>query len=1289
MSAQNLVPNPNFETYSSCPTSISQLNLATPWVTPTIATPDYFNSCSNNIAVDVPTNFGGGGYQLPLNGNGYAGCYFKGPNNYREYIQVQLSSPLEAGICYNVGFFMNRMNQFCGVNQVGIYISDTAPTSLGDTELPVEPQIVGNGGFYSDTVAWVEISGLYPALGGEQYITIGNFKSDAETPFDPMCSNPPPFSYYYIDSVYVIASGVVDELPLELGPPIDACIETEIDGESGDVMYTWSDGSHGHTLTASTTDTYSLTITQGCAIGIDSVDVTILGSAPVNINPGFASICEGESYTVTLDPNAGDYLWNDGSTDNEYTITASGVYSVTLDDGCNLSSDNISVEVVPLPLPVNLGNDTLLCAGDEFEIALNPGMNTVEWQDGSSASIYSISDPGIYSVTISNACGEASDEIIVTGLQQPLIDLGPDTLVWCEGDVISYNFDPDLGDFTWSDNSFNPSFFISSSGVYSVTVTNACGSAQDMVTVYEAAQPNPGLDDTINLCANALPFTLSVQEDPIVDHVIWSTGETTKQISVSVPGEYAVTVSNVCHSNSDTVFLDIITAPILTLPVTDVLCVGDTLLLNASIPDASYLWQDGSTLSTFEVTGPGLYTVTVTNSCGVDQDSTLVTTFTLIDPPNLGPDLALCPGEQVTLFAHAANGTYHWNDNSSADTLLVTVPGTYSVTVQDQCATAADTIQITSNNSPPVVDLPSVLTLCQGQSISIDANVAGVSYLWSDGTTDPSLVVTVPGSYSVTISNTCGTDMDTVMIVDGGAMPVIDLGLDIQLCEGESQVIAPDLTGINTWLWQDGTTGPTFTVDTAGQITIEVSNACGSAFNTLNVSLLPGITSLNLGNDTALCSSEMLLLTVNIPNVTITWFDGSHNDQISIDQSGTYTAEIANVCGTSTDTLIVTPLPDIPQLSLGPDQSLCPGELINLNPGIPNVQYLWQDGSTSSSFSTTQAGTVILMISNACGSATDSLVIVESTDGPQLDLGPDVMACDGDTVTIHAGVSGVVYTWQDGSDNPFFLVTNNAQLSLHIANSCGEDNDTISVQFVAPPGPDLGPDTLLCDHEVLTLTSNVDQLTTSTWQDGSHATDYVINAAGTYSLQQSNICGAKTDSIAVSYKSSPMPFSLGPDVVICPGESVILHAPVTMDQLLWQDGSDSTMLLANADQVYALTISNECGTVHDEVNVVLNDCNAATTFFIPNIFSPNGDQVNDLFKVEFNDVADIISVEGDIFDRWGNHVFGSDQHPFTWDGKFNNDPLNPGVYVYRFTIVYSNGGNVVTKKVTGDVTLVK
>ena len=113
--------------------------------------------------------------------------------------------------------------------------------------------------------------------------------------------------------------------------------------------------------------------------------------------------------------------------------------------------------------------------------------------------------------------------------------------------------------------------------------------------------------------------------------------------------------------------------------------------------------------------------------------------------------------------------------------------------------------------------------------------------------------------------------------------------------------------------------------------------------------------------------------------------------------------------------MVISALPDVADLNLGPDQSLCPGEIISLSPDIANVQYLWQDGSTGNTYQSTREETIILTISNDCGTSTDTLEVTESTLGPQLDLGQDIQVCAGEIVIIESDIAGVNYLWQDGS----------------------------------------------------------------------------------------------------------------------------------------------------------------------------------------------------------------------------------------------------------------------------------
>ncbi|MGQ0829239.1 MAG: T9SS type A sorting domain-containing protein [Bacteroidota bacterium] len=206
LAAQNLVSNPSFEIYTSCPTGINQINLATPWVDPTSSQAECFNECSPvGSNVNVPFNTSGG-YQYAKNGKGYAGI-----NTYvksfpiRIYIQSVLIDTLIAGETYCVSFYVNCLNIVnYAIDAIGAYISKTAITcGSGGCLLNFTPQVsnpVGN--VITDTANWTEISGYFIATGGEKYITIGNFKNDANT--DTVRINNisgRDESYYYIDSV--------------------------------------------------------------------------------------------------------------------------------------------------------------------------------------------------------------------------------------------------------------------------------------------------------------------------------------------------------------------------------------------------------------------------------------------------------------------------------------------------------------------------------------------------------------------------------------------------------------------------------------------------------------------------------------------------------------------------------------------------------------------------------------------------------------------------------------------------------------------------------------------------------------------------------------------------------------------------------------------------------------------------------------------------------------------------------------------------------------------------------
>lgn len=198
--AQNLIPNPSFETYSSCPTiNSSEVYLATPWVE-VVQTSDYFN-CS---ALD--NNY------IARTGTGYMGVSAYRPSwssTYREFIGVMLTQSLTAGEKYYGEFWVRLAGNACWASDgMGMYISQGQPVApSGSHTLFVNAQIMNTPfRMLDDREGWMKICGEFIANGGEDFITIGSFRDDSQSTFIelPGCPNQSygvHWSYYHIDDV--------------------------------------------------------------------------------------------------------------------------------------------------------------------------------------------------------------------------------------------------------------------------------------------------------------------------------------------------------------------------------------------------------------------------------------------------------------------------------------------------------------------------------------------------------------------------------------------------------------------------------------------------------------------------------------------------------------------------------------------------------------------------------------------------------------------------------------------------------------------------------------------------------------------------------------------------------------------------------------------------------------------------------------------------------------------------------------------------------------------------------
>ncbi|MFK5982276.1 MAG: T9SS type A sorting domain-containing protein [Flavobacteriaceae bacterium] len=202
--SQNLVPNPSFEEYYDCPYYQGEFYVDFWFVTNgNPYTPDYYNDCSpNETPSDVPENIAG--FQYPYEGEGYVGIQCYGNNSgRREYIEIQLSTPLLQNQEYEFSMYVSLADRFGkAINNLGaLFTDDIVEASSGVNLIEANPQVKAEVPI-TDKENWTQITGTFIAEGGEEYLTIGNFFSDEDTetvtvwPYD--FSN---WGKYYIDAV--------------------------------------------------------------------------------------------------------------------------------------------------------------------------------------------------------------------------------------------------------------------------------------------------------------------------------------------------------------------------------------------------------------------------------------------------------------------------------------------------------------------------------------------------------------------------------------------------------------------------------------------------------------------------------------------------------------------------------------------------------------------------------------------------------------------------------------------------------------------------------------------------------------------------------------------------------------------------------------------------------------------------------------------------------------------------------------------------------------------------------
>jgi gliding motility-associated-like protein len=372
---------------------------------------------------------------------------------------------------------------------------------------------------------------------------------------------------------------------------------------------------------------------------------------------------------------------------------------------------------------------------------------------------------------------------------------------------------------------------------------------------------------------------------------------------------------NGCTILRDSVLIRVLrTPPALELGADTTLCPGNTIVLNARSGYASYLWQDGSTDSTFTITQPGKYHVQVNDACGnVLRDTVNANPHPPI-PFELGNDLTKCNNDTVQVTAPAGFINYSWSPaynissvNGQSVQLFPLVETIYKVRAEKSPGCFAyDSIKVTVNRSPKIY-LGADTSLCAGQNIILDAGAAFASYAWSTGETARQITISSPAKYSVIATTAEGCrSFDTLQLLQVFALPRVSLNKDSALCMGAIKLLDAG-SGFKDYTWSNGSKAQSITVNSTGKwwVTVTDNNSCTGSDTSSVTKLIPSPKDF-LPVDTAICTYGDITLKPASAYSKYLWSNNSVTPAITIEKPGLYWLQVsdANNC-TGRDSVLV------------------------------------------------------------------------------------------------------------------------------------------------------------------------------------------------------------------------------------------------------------------------------------------------------------------------------------------------------------------------------------------------
>lgn len=814
----------------------------------------------------------------------------------------------------------------------------------------------------------------------------------------------------------------------DLGPDIYLCAggNARIGAQIPGATYLWNTGDQSDSIAVDSGGLYWLEVTSnGCSIR----DTVLVSVAPIPVVglPDQLDACPGESVLLDATTANATYLWSNGA--QTATVDApAGVWWVDVTVGGCTGRDTTVINALP-PITVDLGPDTTLCAGGSLVLDATVTGASYAWSTGAQTAQITVATPGIYHVEVTSPQQCTAMDSIQVDVAAPLaLDLGTNQYFCANGTAQLDGTLPGATGYLWNNGHTGPVLSTSVAGTYWLQVHAGQCQTSDTVAVHAIPAPEIHLGPDTTLCPAA---TLLLEVNGAGLQFQWQDGSQGSTFLVEQAGLYQVEATN-AQGCTGTAQLEVayLQAGALQLGGDTTICAGSMLQLDGGLPGGTTQWSGASNAATpvITVSDPGMYIATTTvGGCAVSD--TMLVHVTGPQVPQLGPDTILCAGSQLTLTATGSNLV--WDDGSPGPVRVVDQPGLYWVRATLDGCEAYDSITV-AQVPLPQVQLGNDTVLCgQGSTLPVDVAVPGGSYLWNDGQTTAQRSIGA-GNWQVQVTAQGCSAIDSIQ-VDIVALPSLDLPTDTALCSGSTWTI--DLTGAaQSFLWSTGGSGPGYTVDGPGVISVTASNGMCSSTAMVQVQVVD-LSAFTLGADTVLCPGTALPLHLPYAAANVAWADGFTGHARTISTPGTYVATATLGNCTATDSLTVHYL-ELPPVDLGPDRTYCMGDTVELSVVAGNAVVLWNTGASANSIQVAATGTYSVSLSEQGCTASDQVHIAFQPLRTDVSLGPDREICPGQQVILQPDIAGATYNWNDGTSGDHLVATRPGLYWVAVSGHC-------------------------------------------------------------------------------------------------------------------------------------------------------------------------------------------------------------------------------------------------------------